>query len=277
MYQSIQEAIDAKPKNIQLERAGINRYEKVLVFANTRPVFLKENDKIESAVYKIIQSGHRSIPIVNKKHAVVGIVTTPDLINAFLKNQSFKDPAATIMTREVIFVHHDDPIGLALQKMKISRRGRLPVIRNKKLIGVISEYDITKYFAHYDLRVKISEVMTRKPLFITHDVSIFDVLRILANSKYRRLPVVEHGRVVGVITASDMLKYLRNSDFNMSELFHPIDTLLRKKVFSVDKNKDMSEAIRLMLIHSVSGLLVLDDYEHLEGIITERDIINQII
>src|SRR3989344_237150 len=271
MYQSIQEAVDAKPKNIQLERAGINRYEKVLVFANTRPVFLKENDKIESAVYKIIQSGHRSIPIVNKKHAVVGIVTTPDLINAFLKNQSFKDPAATIMTREVIFVHHDDPIGLALQKMKISRRGRLPVIRNKKLIGVISEYDITKYFAHYDLRVKISEVMTRKPLFITHDVSIFDVLRILANSKYRRLPVVEHGRVVGVITASDMLKYLRNSDFNMSELFHPIDTLLRKKVFSVDKNKDLSEAIRLMLIHSVSGLLVLDDYAHFEGIITKSE------
>jgi len=37
MYQSIQEAVDAKPKNIQLERAGINRYEKVLVFANTRP------------------------------------------------------------------------------------------------------------------------------------------------------------------------------------------------------------------------------------------------
>jgi len=272
-----EETTEVGAKYVQLERAGINRYEKISYFANTRPVFLKENEKIEAAVYKIIETGHRSIPIVSKNNNVVGIVTTPDIINAFLKNQSFSDDISTIMTREVIFVHHDDPIGLVLQKMKISRRGRLPVIKNRKLVGVISEYDIMKYFAHYDLRIKTSEVMTKKPLFITHEVSTFDVLRILANSKYRRLPVVEHGKVVGIVTASDMLKYLRNSDFNASELFHPIDSLLRKKVFSVGNDKDLSEAIRLMLIHDVSGLVVLDVADRLEGIITERDVINQII
>jgi predicted transcriptional regulator len=181
------------------------------------------------------------------------------------------------MTRDVIFVHHDDPIGLAIQKMKISRRGRLPILKKKKLVGVVSEYDVIKYFAHRELLVKVSDVMTRKPFFIAHTLSLFDVLRILTNTKYRRLPVVENGKVIGIVTASDILKYLRNSDFNTSDLFHPVDSLLRKKVFSVDKHKDLSEAIRKMLVHNVSGLLVLEEGDKLEGIITERDIINQIV
>ena len=89
--------------------------------------------------------------------------------------------------------------------------------------------------------------------------------------------MVEHGHVIGVVTASDMLKYLRNSDFNISEMFHPVDSLLRKKVFSVEKHHDLSEAIRMMLVHDVSGLLVLGVTDSLEGIITERDLINQIV
>jgi len=273
-YQTLQEY---NPNFIQLESSGINRYDKVHVIANTKPLSLKESDTIESAVYKIIQSGHRSIPVISRKHHLLGIITTSDILNAFLKNQNFHNKVNSIMTREVIFLQNDDPIGLALQKMKISRRGRLPIVKKKKLVGIVSEYDIIKYFAHHELHVKVSDVMTRKPLFITHTMSLFDVLRVLANTKYRRLPVVENGKVIGIITVSDVLKYLRNSDFNISELFHPADSLLRKKVFSIDKDKDLSEAIRKMLVHSVSGLVVLGDGESLEGIITERDIINQIV
>jgi len=268
---------EAKKNGIILEMAGINRYDRVHVIANTKPFFLREGSTIEDAVYKIIQTGHRSIPVVNKKHHLIGIVTTPDILNAFLKNQNFRDKITSIMTRDVIFVHHDDPIGLAIQKMKISRRGRLPILKKKKLVGIVSEYDVIKYFAHRELLVKVSDVMTRKPFFIPHTMSLFDVLRILTNTKYRRLPVVENGKVIGIVTASDILKYLRNSDFSTSDLFHPVDSLLRKKVFSVDKHKDLSEAIRKMLVHNVSGLLVLEEGDKLEGIITERDIINQIV
>jgi len=273
----LQEAQEAKRNGIILEMAGINRYDKVHVIANTKPLFLRESSTIEDAVYKIIQTGHRSIPVVNKKHHLIGIVTTPDILNAFLKNQNFRDKITSIMTRDVIFVHHDDPIGLAIQKMKISRRGRLPILKKRKLVGVVSEYDVIKYFAHRELLVKVYDVMTRRPFFIVHTMSLFDVLRILTNTKYRRLPVVENGKVIGIVTASDILKYLRNSDFNTSDLFHPADSLLRKKVFSVDKHKDLSEAIRKMLVHNVSGLLVLEEGDKLEGIITERDIINQIV
>src|SRR3972149_2524860 len=270
--QTIQEE-RVTPKQIMLERVGLNRYDTVFTVANTHPAFVKENETIESSVYKIISTGHRSIPVLSKKHRLVGIITTPDILNTFLKNQNFHDDISTIMTRDVIFGQHDDPIGLALQKMKVSRRGRLPILKKDKLAGIVSEYDIIKYFAHHTLGTRVSEVMTRKPLFISHDLPLFDVLRTLANTKYRRLPVVEHGHVIGVVTASDMLKYLRNSDFNISEMFHPVDSLLRKKVFSVEKHHDLSEAIRMMLVHDVSGLLVLGLSDSLDGIITERDVI----
>jgi predicted transcriptional regulator len=273
MYQELE---TQKTRYIPIEKSGIDRYEKVLTFANTLPVFLKENESIESALYKIIQSHHRSIPIVSKKHQLAGIVAAPDLLNAFLHNRNFNNHVSTLMTREVISVNHDDPLGLVVQKMKMSRRGRMPVLKKGRLVGMIGEYDITKYFAHVNLGIQISEIMTRKPLFINPNISIFDAVKILANTKYRRLPVVESGKLVGIVTASDMLKYLRNSYFKMAELLQPLGVLVGKKVISVEKHKDTSEAIRSMLVNDVSGILVVDN-DKLEGIVTQRDIINQLI
>jgi len=272
--------VPEKPTDIVLEKSGIGRNDRTLKFTNTLPVSLKQNESIEAAVYKIIESGHRSIPIVSENGQLAGIIASGDIlvfvVNSFLQNGSFKDPVETIMTRDIIFAESEDPIVLTIQKMKATKRGRIPVLSGGKLTGMISEYDVVKYFANTRLGIPVSEIMTRKPLFVTPDISVFDAVRTFTNTKYRRLPVVENGTVTGIITASDILKYLRNTGFKESELFHPLNELMKKKIFTVENNNDISEAVRMMLVNSVSGILVVNN-EELEGIITERDVLNNII
>lgn len=267
-----------KIHHIPIERCGINRYEKVITFSNNLPVFLKENASLEAAVYKIIQSHHRSIPIIanNNNHKLVGIISMSDVLNAFLRDTDFNEPMRTVMTRDVISVKDSDPVGPVIQEMKKSKKGTLPVVAKKRLLGVISEYDIAKYFAHAHLGIQTSEIMTRKPLFAPQDITILDAAKIIANSKYRRLPIVDAGRVIGIITASDIIKCLRNVGFHKEELLSPLNSIIKKELISVRKHKDISEAIRLMLVNGVSGILVVDNYK-LEGIITQKDIINQLI
>lgn len=262
--------------HIPIEKSGLDRYEKILTFANTMPIFLSRQDSIMTAVYKMIQSRHRSLPVILKDKRLEGMVATSDIFDAFLNDVSFSDSVGTVMTEDVVSVNHDVPLGMVVKEMKATRRGRLPVLKDKKIAGMISEYDIAKYFAHANLGIQVSEVMAKKPLFLNHDISILDSLKILASTKYRRLPVVQSGKAVGIVAASDMLKYLRNTHFMMPDLVKPVSSVMKRKIISISKHKDISEAIRSMLVHDVSGVLVIDS-DRLEGIITYRDVIDHLV
>lgn len=263
--------------SIDLTLAGFKREQRVISFSNTKPTFCFEQDKIKTVVNKIIDEGFRRLPILSKKQKLVGIITTSDILNAFLRKQSFDEPVSTIMKREVIFCDANETIGYVLQKFKFSRRGGFPILEDGKLIGIISERDIVRKFANIPFNLKVEDVMTKKPFFIQQNISILDALKSIVNTCYRRLPVVEDKKAIGIVTSADVIKYLRDNDFNFSSLLPSVNTIIRRELYSTDKDKDVSDAIKTMTMGDVGGLVVIDDNKTLEGIITERDILEEII
>jgi predicted transcriptional regulator len=177
------------------------------------------------------------------------------------------------MVRDVIFCEITDTLEFVLQKIKLSRKGMLPVISKGKLVGVVSESDFVKYFSEIEFGVNIGEVMTKNPFFIPPSISILDGLKSIVNTKYRRLPVVQNKKLCGLFTAVDSLRLIKN---NIS-LSQTVDSVMVKKVFTITKDKDLSFAIKIMKENNIDGLPIIDDENHLEGIITERDILEEII
>lgn len=263
--------------SIELSRAGLDRKQKVIELAEKNPVYCYEDDSIISVVDKIIEKGHRRLPVVAKNKKLVGIITTMDILEAFLRNQDFKEPISTIMNREVIFCDSDDILGNVLLKFKFSRRGGLPILKNGVLVGMISERDLVRKFASVEFGMKVEEVMTKKPFFINPKLSIIDALKIMVNTGYRRFPVVENGKLIGIVTSADFLFYLKEINFNPSLLSFTIFPKFEKEVYYVKKEEDVSEAIRKMVKHDVGGLPVINDDKILEGIVTERDILEEIV
>jgi CBS domain-containing protein len=260
---------------MELEKSGLNRFSKIAVIANMKPIFSTNKESIDSAVTKIINSNHRSLPVVDSKLRVLGILTASDILDSFLIGQDFSQTVTEIMHRDVLTCNYDDTIGFVLQKFKMSRRGRFPLTKGGSLEGIVSERDIVKYFANMNFQNKIESIMTTKPLFISPHITILDAIKTIVNTHYRRLPILENNKVVGLIMANDLLKVMKMQNYKFSLLQDQLSTVMIKNVISVRKDEDVSVAIKTMMVHDIDGVIVSDN-QKLEGILTERNILEHI-
>ncbi|MEM5852876.1 MAG: CBS domain-containing protein [Candidatus Aenigmatarchaeota archaeon] len=262
--------------SIELSKAGLSKTQKIVQIADLDPIFCYEDESIKNVMDRIIEKGKRRLPVLTRKKKLVGIITTMDILGAFLRRQSFEEPISTIMNREVIFCDVDETIGNVLLKFKFSRRGGFPVTKDGKLVGMVSERDIVRRFASVEFGMKVEEIMTKKPFFLNKTSSILESIKTMVNTHYRRLPLVEGKKLVGIVTSADALLYLKKVNLEFSELNSPVLPTFAKEVYFIEKDRDVSEAIREMVRHDVGGLPVVDEDKVLEGMITERDILEEI-
>lgn len=124
------------------------------------------------------------------------------------------------MSRPVISVSPDDPINEVLAMFRAEHIRRAPVMKEGKLIGIVSERDLLNASASsattlsvWELnylisKVKVKDVMTKKVITVDANIPIEEAARIMADKKIGGLPVVSAGKVVGMITETDLFKIL---------------------------------------------------------------------
>lgn len=122
------------------------------------------------------------------------------------------------MSRPVIFLTPDMPVHDALDLFKKERIRRAPVVKDGKLVGIVSEKDLLNaspspattlsiWEMHYLLsKITVAEVMTKNVITVTEDTPIEEAARIMADNKIGGLPVMRDGQVVGIITETDLFK-----------------------------------------------------------------------
>ena len=123
------------------------------------------------------------------------------------------------MSTKPVTIAADAPITEALRIMRQSQVRRLPVLDEEgKLVGIVSEKDLlyaspspatslSIYEMHYMLsRLRVTELMTTDPITITPDTLLEEAAIIMADNKIGGLPVVEDGKLVGIITETDIFK-----------------------------------------------------------------------
>ena len=120
-------------------------------------------------------------------------------------NKKVKD----LMTPGPTVVKPDDSVAQAATLMKQEDCGSLPVVANGKLVGIVTDRDIVirAIAGGKDPRsTKISEVMTADPSTISPDASDDEAEKLMAKSQVRRLPVVEGGKLVGIIVTAQLAR-----------------------------------------------------------------------
>jgi acetoin utilization protein AcuB len=122
------------------------------------------------------------------------------------------------MSYPVVSVSPDMPINEALSKMKRQHIRRTPVIKDNKLVGIVSDKDLLNaspspatslsiWEMNYLLsKITVKDVMSKKVLTITSDTPIEEAARIMADNKVGGLPVMRGEQVVGIITETDLFK-----------------------------------------------------------------------
>jgi len=131
------------------------------------------------------------------------------------KNQ----PISSIMTREVITLSLKDSLYSAEKRMKTNHIRHMPVVDKDELIGLISLSDLqrisfidayskegTEDTPVYNM-LSIKDMMIKNPLTANPKTTILEVSKLLASKEFHSLPVVEDGKLVGIITTTDLLHY----------------------------------------------------------------------
>lgn len=125
-----------------------------------------------------------------------------------------------MMTKNPITV---DSEKLVLDAQKIMRENnirRLPVVEKGKLVGIITKHDLLEaapspatslsvHELHYLLsKMKVKEIMKKNPVTLAPDTPFEEALRIGQEKKIGSFPIMENGKVVGIATESDIVRFL---------------------------------------------------------------------
>ena len=155
------------------------------------------------------------------------------------------------------------PARLPTEQEKHGRHGR-PITDQ-------DAHDISRVEAlSYDL--KIREVMTAGVKTATPEMPLSDVLELLRINRISGLPVVEHDKLVGIVSLEDIVRALQEN-----ELSAPTNQYMTREVVSVVSYESIVAAIRTFTEKQLGRLPVIDENQRLVGMITKGDITRGIL
>ena len=117
-------------------------------------------------------------------------------------------PVRDAMVTNVITLSSDKSIVNAAKLMQEKNIGGLVVVDNNKPLGMITERDLLSVISK-DLQpntVKVKDIMSSPIISISPDTSIIEAAKLMSENKIRKLPVKEEGKLIGIITAEDIVK-----------------------------------------------------------------------
>jgi acetoin utilization protein AcuB len=130
----------------------------------------------------------------------------------------------------------------------------------------------------------VCDWMTRAVITITPQTSLTDAHALMMSKRIRRLPVVDHGRILGIVTLGDVRgaepsKASSLSVWEANDLLAnlKVSEIMTRKLQTIHQEASIGEAAQIMLENKFSGLPVVDDAGQLVGIITESDIFRLVV
>jgi acetoin utilization protein AcuB len=124
------------------------------------------------------------------------------------------------MTSNPVTITKNTSLTAASRLMKGKDIRHLPVVESSKVVGMVTWGDIREIsasdvaeLAFYELpylyeNVQVSSIMTRHPITIAPTTTITCAARIMLDNKFGGLPVIEHGKLVGILTENDIFRML---------------------------------------------------------------------
>lgn len=182
-------------------------------------------------------------------------------VNHMPKNIFIED----IMVRDVACATLPGSRDEVLKILKNKHISGVPVLKDSKVVGIVTRTNLLQNPEEEQLAL----LMTRDPITISPGSDLQTAARLLLQHGIRRLPVVDDGKLVGLVTVADVVGTIADMNIDI-----PIKDYVEKEVVAIYSETPLPVVARIMELASVKAVPVLDAALELIGIISDRDVIS---
>lgn len=165
-------------------------------------VFSEAGDFVSSALAKMKSHGINQI-VVKDKDSVSGIIELKSIVT---KDIDISKTKIGTLCRRVTFLRPEDDIIDAAKSIISNNARALPVMEGGRITGIISETDIIEKAGDFmDADSEIGQIKS-KPVYASRSDNIGKIRHMMADNSVSRIPIVDGGKVVGVVSMLDLIK-----------------------------------------------------------------------
>jgi CBS domain-containing protein len=170
-----------------------------------------------------------------------------------------------VMVRDVARAELPGSRDEVLEILKSKHISGVPIVKNGELVGIVTRTDMLKHPEEEQIAI----LMTRNPITITSDKSIVDAARLILDNNIRRLPVVDDGHLIGLVTIADIVGAMGRLN-----IISPISDYIGNHVVSVWSETPLSVVGEIMELADVKAVPILDSALILVGVASDKDLIS---
>jgi len=183
-------------------------------------ITVPETMQLDEVARLMLENGIGSVPVMDEDDKMVGIVSKADFVTLAVGIAFDKITVKEIMTKDLVVVSPTDRLVHARRQMMEAHVGRVPVVDEEDLKGMVTSKDLMRAFIDFRKKVPekyqksqikevlVEDIMSSNPTVTSKDTTISEVAKVMMDTGYNGLPVVEGDKIVGIITQTDILRLI---------------------------------------------------------------------
>jgi signal transduction histidine kinase/predicted transcriptional regulator/CheY-like chemotaxis protein len=220
---------------------------------------------------KVMSENNISCIIAVDNASVVGILTETDVLKrAVAQEKDFnKLRVGEIMSSPVETISSDLSVLEAGRIMEDKHIKRLPILKEKRLVGIVTQTDLIRVLTSYGMWRDVEELMSKDVAGIQRNATVVDAAKIMASRNISCIIALKADELVGVLTEKDILKRVVALQKNPAHI--KIEQIMSSPVITLPPDYSVFSASRIMEKMDIRRLVIMMD-KKLLGIVTQTDI-----
>ncbi len=131
-----------------------------------------------------------------------------------------------VINKDVLTISADVTVEEAMRYLVDNKISGMPVVDEEgHLVGIISEFQLLETLYSPEVReMPVRDVMTKDVLTVKSNMMLSDAASLMVAHRIRRLPVVDDGKIVGIVSRRDLLKYTLEAGDKLDEFLEEVKT-----------------------------------------------------
>ena len=251
---------------------------------------IAEHESVAMAHQMMLWAGTRHLPVL-RDEILAGVISDRDVLPAIQGKNAHAIAVREVMTMHVETISPDATVTEASAKMASLRIDCLPVVKEHRLVGIVTSSDILAERGRLVFKASAGpshiplarDVMHKRLLTVGPETSLREAIEKLVRAEVRHLPVVDtDGRVVGMLSDRDLRTAVgdpREAMDNESLLIEraTVEQVMRTAVVVVQEDASIVEIADAFLDERIGAVPVVDADEVLVGIVSYVDVLAHLV